>query len=660
MRIPFVLLLFFSCLFSSVTLSSTPLGVKDFMADPSIYDMDISPNGHYLAEVRRKGNINVVVIRDFTKPGLPIMGMLGDDITRPYSVIWANDERLIIHLLVPYDTARVRRKSTRDDDFDIHDYFMFKRSISVDVHGKNPVSLMGDRHSDSWQTNLSDIRHLLPDDPQHILMSSDRNDRLSLFKVNIYDGTSELLVSGTRKTVYFKCDTKGNPKYREDYYPYRKQLRIFEYKGKDEWAEIDQIEFDPDRKDAVDLQNLVGLLKNSLIYRKKNAQTGFYELVEKARNGSEAKVIASEPGHDILNLVFDYGNDEVIGYAYETDSFAYHYFDAQLQKDYDKLRTKFGGYGFHLVSQDKLRKQAIIEAYGPDTPGNYFIYDQEKDRLDFYGNAYEALIPEAIGISAVTTYLSRDQTQIRMYLLLPPGYQKDKAYPLVVMPHGGPQARDYAVYDDYAALIASQGYIVARPNFRGSTGYGKTFEEAGYKQWGGLMQDDLQDAVNFLVRKGLAKQDKVCIVGGSYGGYAALMGTIKSPETYRCAISINGVTQLRDQIKFDLKRFKDEPDVGNSVLNSIGDPKVDSELLDVNSPLLQADKIKVPLLLISGTRDEVVPHSQSKDLYKAMHKHKQNVTWVPLKDAYHNAFWYRDDRETIYTKTIAFLAQYLQ
>ncbi len=639
---------------------AAPLTTTDFLADPDLYDVDISPDGHYLAEVRRKDKMNLVVIRDLKAPGAPVVGMLGDEITRPYAAIWGNNERLIVHLWVPYNTKSVSKKSKKDEDFDIHDYFMYRRSVSVDIHGKNPVALMGNRRSALWQINLSHIRHLLPDDPKHILMSSYKNERLSLFKVNIYDGTAELLVHGTHKTVYFTCDKSGQPRYRGDYFSIRKQLRIYEYKGNDNWQEADQIDFDPDRKDAVDLKDLVGLFENSLIYRKKNPQTGFYELVQKNRNNQEATVIASEPNHDILNLIYDFGNDDAVGYVYESDNFIHRYFDKTRQALYDKIRSGLASYSFYVVSRDTQGQKAIVEAYGPDMPGSFFIYDIPQNKLSFYGQSFKSLTAEAIGTPATTTYLSRDNTKIRMYLMLPPNYQQGKAYPLVLMPHGGPQARDYAVYDDYAAFIASQGYIVARPNFRGSTGYGKAFEEAGYKQWGGLMQDDLQDAVEFLVRKGLAKKDKVCIVGGSYGGYAALMGPIKTPELYRCAISINGVTQLSDQIKFDLKRFKEEPKIADHILASIGDPKADRGMLDANSPLVQVDKLKAPLLLISGTSDEIVPHSQSKSLYKAMNKRKLPVTWVPLKNTYHNAFAYREDRETIYTKTAEFLAQYLQ
>jgi dipeptidyl aminopeptidase/acylaminoacyl peptidase len=263
-------------------------------------------------------------------------------------------------------------------------------------------------------------------------------------------------------------------------------------------------------------------------------------------------------------------------------------------------------------------------------------------------------------LGATVTFLSRDSARIRMYLVLPPNYEPGKKYPLIVMPHGGPQARDYITYDDFAAFIASQGYLVARPNFRGSTGYGLEFEKAGYKQWGGVMQDDLQDAAQFLIRKGFAKEGSICLVGGSYGGYAALMGLIKHQNFYSCAVSVNGVTHLRDQLKFDEKRFKEYPDTIALLHESIGNPKTDIALLDANSPLLQVAKVNAPILLIAGTRDEVVPFKQSKAMFKALSKAKKPVEWIPLKDTYHNAWYFEEDRKTIYEEVGKFLSKHLQ
>lgn len=652
---------FFIYLFAFANLSlSAALTVDDFMADPELFDMDISPNGRYLAEVRQEGKFRIVIIRDLTTPNLSIVGKVGDDIMRPYSVLWANDDRLIVHLLVPYNTKHVRREAESEEDFDIDNHFMMSRSIAVDITGKNSAVLMHNVRALRWQTNLSRIRHLLPNDHQHILMSSFDDDRLSLYKVNIYDGTATKVIAGGTRTIYFICETEGNPRYRVDYFKSSNAYKILELTTDNEWEQVDQINFDRDEKDSIDPHGLVGLsLQGQLLYRKKNERTGFYEVIEKKRGSNSTQVIASIVNHDVTGLIYAYGNDRVIGYIYEEDNFINKYFDPDQQKNYDNIRNSLDGYGFHIVSNDKANNNAIIQAYGPDLPAAYYLYNRTKDSLTFYDEAYSRLKSSDLGKGATVTFLSRDNARIRMYLILPPGYEPGKKYPLVVMPHGGPQARDYITYDDFAAFIASQGYLVARPNFRGSTGYGLEFEKAGYKQWGGIMQDDLQDAAQFLIRKGFAKEGNICLVGGSYGGYAALMGLIKHQSFYRCAVSVNGVTHLRDQLKFDEKRFKEHPETIGLLYESIGNPKTDAALLDANSPLLQAAKINAPVLLIAGTRDEVVPFKQSKAMFKTLSKTKKSVEWVPLKDTYHNAWYYEEDRKTIYEKVGTFLAKHL-
>lgn len=638
--------------------STNMLTVKDFMEDPDLLDMDISPSGRYLAEVRRSGKIQIALVRDLNTPDLKIVGKLSDSVVRPYSVFWAKDDRLIVNLLVPYNTKKVIRESKKEEDFDIDDHFMFRRSIAMDPDGKNIVALLTDVRSQRFRYNLSSIRHTLPKDPKHILMNSYHNDKLTLFKVNVFDGTSERLLTGGINTVSFICENDGAPRYRLDYLYLSKKYRIFELTAEGDWDKVDEIALNP--KEEKDLNSeLVGLtVQGALTYRKKNPITGFYELVEQNPDKT-MKVLASSPTQDIAGLITQGFNNEVIGYQLEEDVLVNKYFDAKHQTTYDGIRKRLHGYGFHYVSSDRQGRHSAIMTYGQDLPAGYYLYDAKKDDLQFYDYGYKSLPTEKMGLPGIANYISRDGATIRMYLLFPANYQKGQKYPLVVMPHGGPQARDYGFYDDFAAFIASQGYLVARPNFRGSTGYGKAFEEAGYKQWGGIMQDDLQDAAQFLIKKGFVQEEKICLAGASYGGYAALMGLVKHGDFYKCAISINGVTHLAGQLKFDEKRFKKYPELIKYVHDSIGDPKTDATMLAANSPLLQVARINDPVMIIAGTEDEVVPYKQSEAMVKALKKAKKNVEWTSLEDTGHQALYYDEDRETIYTKTRDFLAKHL-
>lgn len=655
----YFLAVFGLCLCSAISAAKT-LSVDDFMADPDLLDIAISPNGRYMAEVRQQGKFRIAIIRDMQTPKFNIIGKLGDSIARPYSLTWANDERLIVHLLVPYNTKNVIRQSQKTD-FDIDEHFMFSRSVAIDLNGNNPVALMAETRSQRATINLSNIRHTLPNDAKHILMSSYENGRLALYKVNVYDGSSEKVAYGGARTIHFICETDGTPRYRVDYLRVRKALAILELGEGGKWTPVDRIDFNPKTNNSDNGSALVGLsIKGDLLYRKKNETSGFYELVEQSRETKNLKVIASDPKHDIAGLIYAGNNDSVVGYRVEQDTYVNRYFDAQRQKIYDGIRQQVGSYGFHYASSDTQGKRHIISVYGPDLPLAYYLYESDSGKLRFYDVGYKRLPSDQLGLPAMANYKSRDGAIIRLYLIFPAGYEKGKQYPLVILPHGGPQARDYALYDDFAAYIASQGYFVARPNFRGSTGYGRAFEEAGYKQWGGIMQDDLQDAARFLIAQGYTSAGNICVVGSSYGGYAALMGAIKHSGDYACAVSINGVTHLRDQIEFDEKRFKRRKEILSYVHNSIGHPTQDAAMLDRNSPLLHVDKIKAPVMVVAGTDDETVPYQQSAALVKALQKAKKPVEWISLKDTGHAALYFDEDRRLVYEKVGEFLAQHLR
>ncbi len=180
------------------TNKQTNLSIEDFLAKADVADAEISPNGRYLALIFNKEKSYHVVIRDIEQPGSPVTGMLSENVIRPTSVYWANNERLLVNLLVPEATQSVIEKSQEDDDFDIDDYRMYRRTISIDVEAKNSILLMGDRRRLNKNRNLSSIRNFIADDPKHILMPVFGNGRLELFKVNIYTGVSKKIERGTR------------------------------------------------------------------------------------------------------------------------------------------------------------------------------------------------------------------------------------------------------------------------------------------------------------------------------------------------------------------------------------------------------------------------------------------------------------------------------
>ncbi|MFC4699818.1 alpha/beta fold hydrolase [Glaciecola siphonariae] len=651
-------LLSLALLNTPVFASSYDLSVDDFHAPPDMLTAKLSPNGKYVASVWNYDKQRAVVIFDIQKS--KVIHRFGDDIIRPYSVSWANDNRLLVKLLVPYKTAQVRRDAKRKDDFDIDDYFMFGRIVATDIDGEGLVSLMNDDRNVKGNVNLANITHILPDDPEHILMSAWRRDRMTLYKVNINSGESDRVVTGGRFTVAFTNDIKRQLLYRYDYRRISKTLEILKYtKESDEWVSVDTLYFDDDdrSKNKIELEDLAGLKDGYLVYRKLNEDTGFHELIQ-VKDG-EKSVLVSLENTDIVGVITSGMDNEVIGYTTLTDVYRSVYFNQESQNIYAKAAKYFQDENFRFSNIAKNQSYAVIKSWGASNPVTYFTYDIKEDAITRFNYPYSSLPRDQLADAYKIQYLTRDKASITAYLYAPSGFDFSAPLPLIIMPHGGPQARDSLNYDDLTQFLSTRGYIVIKPNFRGSTGYGKAFEKAGHKQWGLRMQEDLEDAVAFLEKERLINPNKVCIVGASYGGYAALMGTIKTPSLYACAASINGVTHLPEQIEFDLDKFEGNAILTSYVKDTIGDPQTDAVMLQASSPALNAQRINTPILLVHGEEDSVVPYEQAELMQDALEAHNKNFKFVGIEDAGHNIFYYSDHSRPVYEALETFLSEHL-
>ncbi|WP_323813069.1 alpha/beta hydrolase family protein [Cellvibrio sp. NN19] len=656
-------IIFLSLLALTSPAQAETLTIDDFIAEPSLVDIKLSPDGRHMAEIRKKDRTSIVYIYDISSGEPKQTGTVGGNYNRPYQLEWANNERLLVRMWAPLVVSHIKRAQKREKDkFDIKEYAHFSRYVSVDTKGNNLV-LLKEEERDFFNLYLdhSYIKHTLPNDPQHILINGYDEDRIVLFKINVYDGTAKRLITGGPNTYFFICDPNGKPLYRADFVASSHTILLLRLKSDNTWEPFERIEFDAENEQEIEPWALAGLSnEGNLLYRKRNPKTGYYAIMEREHGTKRTRIFAARPDRDIADLLFAPQTDQVVGYRIEEDVLVNHYIDPALQKKYQQVRQQLGNYQFDFISRDHEERRLFGVAEGMNLPGTFFAYDSRTNNLGFYGHKYPALEQEKLPIPVITKYKTRDNTDIRMYLLFPPNYKEGQKYPLVIMPHGGPQARDFAYYDEWATFIATRGYIVAQPNFRGSTGYGLSFETAGYKQWGGLMQDDLEDAATHLISKGYALESHVCLVGGSYGGYAALMGLVRNGDRYRCAISINGVTHLRDQHAFTSKRLKPFPKVIKRLSDQMGDPKIDKEMMDANSPLLHANKFNAPVLIIASTKDGIVPFKQSERMVKALRSAKKEVEWLSIKDAYHNPFFLDKDKRAIYQHIESFLAKHLQ
>jgi dipeptidyl aminopeptidase/acylaminoacyl peptidase len=248
-------------------------------------------------------------------------------------------------------------------------------------------------------------------------------------------------------------------------------------------------------------------------------------------------------------------------------------------------------------------------------------------------------------------YPSFDGLSIPAYLTLPG--KPAKPAPLIVLIHGGPQARDRWGWDRDVQVFAAHGYAVFQPQFRGSTGFGKKFQEAGYGQWGQAMQDDITAGVHWLVDRKIADPARVCIIGASYGGYAALWGLEKTPELYKCGVSTSGVSDLESFLREESDASKDA--VAREITNRrIGDPSLMKVAFDSVSPLKHADRITAPLLVAHGAKDERVPISHGKRMVEAMKAQHKDVEWLEFPEEGHSLSFI-DDQKKWYDAVFALL-----
>jgi len=289
------------------------------------------------------------------------------------------------------------------------------------------------------------------------------------------------------------------------------------------------------------------------------------------------------------------------------------WFDEDQKKLNARLRRSLPEDRVWVSSRAEDNSRMLVRAGGEADPGAVYIYTPAANRLDLLSELRPGLKVHWLAKPRAIEYKARDGTGINGYLTLPKG-RKAAGLPLIIMPHGGPYGvRDSLVYDDWVQMLANRGYAVLQPNYRGSGGYGEAFFELGRGQVGRAMQDDLDDAMDWAVAEGYADADRVCVVGGSYGGYAALWAVIRNPERYRCAASWAGVTDWEKMLSYD-RNFMTRKGGRKWKRLVEGNEKFD---LDAVSPYRLADQLTRPVLLAHGTKDSNVPFSQFKRFRKA-------------------------------------------
>jgi dipeptidyl aminopeptidase/acylaminoacyl peptidase len=333
------------------------------------------------------------------------------------------------------------------------------------------------------------------------------------------------------------------------------------------------------------------------------------------------------PTYDVSDPIRDEWTGRIIGARYIDDSLQSAYFDSQWMALQRGIEQAFPNLTATVVSSDVARDRVIVGAENPRQPLTYYYLDRTTHQATALGSTYPGLQKDDLGEMKPYPYAARDGLTIHAYLTLPPG-RAAKNLPLVIMPHGGPDHRDAIGFDWWAQFMANRGYAVLQPNFRGSSGYGRKFTNAGLHQWGLKMQDDITDGVKKMIADGIADPKRVCIVGASYGGYAALAGATFTPDLYACAVSVAGVSDLPAMLLDERTRNGSQSTTVSFWQSRIGD---DSAQLEATSPARHAAQVKRPILLLHGDGDTTVAIAQSETEEAALKAVGKSVRFVRLE-----------------------------
>jgi dipeptidyl aminopeptidase/acylaminoacyl peptidase len=363
-------------------------------------------------------------------------------------------------------------------------------------------------------------------------------------------------------------------------------------------------------------------------------------------------LLYANPNSDPLGPLLSMDRSALIGAWYEPTDPKQHFWndthaDAEM---YRQLQAAFPGQMVRVVDKSKDRNVLVLEISSDRDPGTWYVFDRKARQAKAVTRQYPWIEPKAQGSQRSIELTSRDGKKLRGVLTLPPG-SSGRNLPLVVYPHGGPiYVHDSKGYDTDGQILAQHGYAVLQVNFRGSSGYGRAFSEAGKRQWGRAMQDDVTDATKWAISQGIADPNRICIYGASYGGYAALMGPIREPGLYRCAAAYAGISNLTKMTRWNaVDRHSDFNK--EWIAKWVGEGAAD---LDPISPALHADQIKVPVLIAHGYRDAIADVRNAQAMRKQLEKNGGKVDYIEYSDTGHNMRIPRH-REDFYVRLLRLL-----
>ncbi len=456
--------------------------------------------------------------------------------------------------------------------------------------------------------------------------------RYSLLRVNVKSGRARQFVKGRSTTVDWIVSPDGVVLAREDH---DEKSNVFTIKTRKsgKWETVVSMEAEAPP------YTLFGVTPNAdALVVVARGGSDYSSVRRLSFDGALSDPIFAQAGRDVDGVLIDQ-NRVVLGAQFSGTTPSYAFLDPTLDADVAAFIDDYQGLAIDIRGWTADRDSLLVHIAGGESAPGFYRYDRGAKTLWRAASTYDGLDSADVGLVEAIEYKARDGMTIPALTTFPPGLSAAdiagrEPLPLIVMPHGGPAAYDAIGFDFMAQFFASRGYLVLQPNFRGSAGYGDAFRRAGDGEWGGKMQDDVTDGVKVLIRNKWADPSRICIVGASYGGYAALAGGAFTPDIYACVAAIAPVADLR-AFQAYVADYRNSEWSDAYWAASIGDRKKDKDKLDAVSPVNHADAYKAPVLLIHGVDDTVVPFDQSRKMHRVLKKAGKSVRLVRLKGEDH-------------------------
>jgi dipeptidyl aminopeptidase/acylaminoacyl peptidase len=595
--------------------------LRDFFRNPDETGFQISPDGSYLswlAPYERRLNV-------FVRPlagGAPVR--VTSETARDIGGYFWKGERIVYV-----------KDAGGDENFHV---------VTVDRTGGDARDLT------PGEKVKADVVDILEDDDGHLILAHNRRDEtvFDVFRVNLATGEETPIAQNPGNIVSWGTDHEGRLRIATTSDGVDTSL-LYRASEDEEFAPILTTSF----KETV--SPLFFTFDNRRLYvasnrgRDKSAIFEFDPVTAK-----EGALLVESPEADVDSLSYSHKRKVLTAARWVTSKVQRKFFDAQTEAMFRDLEARLPGYEISLTSADKAEDKFVVAATSDRTPGKRYLYDKATRELTLLADVAPWLPEDELAPMRPIQYTSRDGLVIHGYLTLPKGVEA-RNLPVVVNVHGGPWHRDVWGYNPEVQFLANRGYAVLQVNFRGSTGYGRAFWEASFREWGRKMQDDVTDGVQWLIAQGIADPARVAIYGGSYGGYATLAGLAYTPDLYAAGIDYVGVSNL-------LTFMKSIPPYWKPMLamlqEMVGDMEKDEAMLRAASPVFSADRIKAPLLIAQGAKDPRVVKSESDQMVEAMRKRGVEVEYL-VKDNEGHGFHNEENRFEFYEAMERFLDRHL-